>query len=170
VPAAGSLKVDPANGAGVQVWHAYSDPTQPPTGDLTFAFRADGPFVTDTETRQGGLDIKCHFDPPIALPPWPATDGKTLKGHANCGQLTVDVAGSITGHKSVTLEGKSIDVVVIQQTITTHGQVESTSNGEQWWAPSLRIPVHDHSTMSGTFGAFKFQSDTTRDLKSATPH
>ncbi len=169
VPATGTMKVDAASASGVQVWHIYADPSQP-SNDMTYAFRNDGPFVTDTENHQGGLDVKCHFDPPIPAPPWPATDGKPIKGHAVCGQITVDVDGKITGHRSATVDGKAIDVVVSTFTVTTHGQVESTTTTEDWWAASLRIPVHDHATSRGTFGAFAFQADTTRDLKSGTPH
>jgi hypothetical protein len=169
-PASGYLKVDAANAAGVQVWHLAEDPSQPAnTNDTTMAFRADGPFLTQTVQRAAGMTITCAFNPPVPAPPWPATTGKPITGHANCGQLTADVNGSITGKKNVTLDGKSIEVVVASVTITTHGQIESTSTQEQWWAPSLRIPTHTHTVTRGTYGAFAFNSDITTDLKSGTP-
>jgi hypothetical protein len=165
----GTLKVDAANGSGVQVFHRYPDPSGP-ANDTTIAFRSDGPFITDTVVRQGGQEIKCHFEPGIPAPPWPATDGKPIKGHANCGTITVDVNGSITGHKTTMLDGKSIEVVVGKVTIKTTGAVESTSEQEQWWAPSIRLPVHTHEVTNGKLGAFAFSSDVTSDLKSGTPH
>jgi hypothetical protein len=169
VPPRGTLAVDPANSSGVQVWHLATDPSQPPN-DTTIAFRADGPFITDIVTRAQGLEYRCHFDAPVPAPPWPATDGKPISGHANCGAISVDVSGSITGHQTATVGGKSLDVVVAKATITTHGQVESTSEQEQWWAPSIRIPTHTHTVTNGRFGAFSFKSDVTTDLVSTTPH
>jgi hypothetical protein len=168
VPATGTLKVDSADAANNQNFHRAVDPAQPPS-DITYAFRTSGPFITATVVRAQGLQYECHFDPGIPAPPWPATDGKPISGHANCGPITVDVSGSITGHRTATVDGKPIDVIVITTTITTHGQIESTSNDVQWWAPSLSLPVHSESKMHGSFGAFAFQSDVTSDLKSTHP-
>ncbi len=169
VPPIGTLTIDPASAANTQQWHRRVDPSQAPN-DLSYLFRTDGPFITDAVTRAQGLEIRCHFDAPVPAPPWPATVGKTITGHAVCGQITVDVTGSITELRKATVDGKSIDVVVIKTTLTTKGQVESTSNDVQWWAPSLRIPVHSESNTTGRFGAFTFRSNVISDLKSATPH
>jgi hypothetical protein len=170
VPTTTMTKVDAANASGAQVFHVYVDPSQA-AADTTINFSANGPFITQTIQRAAGQAITCTFDPPgVPAPPWPATDGKKITGHANCGALTADVAGSITGHKNVTLDGKSIEVVVGTVTITTHGQVESTSTQEQWWAPSLRVPTHTHSVTKGTYSGFAFNSDVTTDLKSGVPH
>ena len=139
------------------------------SADITYAFRNDGPFITDVSMRDQGLQFTCHFDPPVPAPPWPATDGKTITGHASCGQITVDVSGRITSHRSSSSTGATIEVVVVETTLTTHGQVESTTNDIQWWAPSLRLPVHSESKTDGRFGAFGFSSNVTTDLKSARP-
>ena len=165
----GTLKVDPANASGVQVLHRYADPNQPPS-DTTVAYRADGPFITDTVTRQQQFEIKCHFEPPIPAPPWPATDGKPITGKADCGQIKVEVNGSITGHRTTKLDGVDIEVVVATVTIKTTGDIQSTSTETQWWAPSLRLVTHIESHTKGTLGgAFPFESNTTSDLKSSKP-
>ncbi|MBA3653290.1 MAG: hypothetical protein H0W70_03760 [Actinobacteria bacterium] len=170
VPANGTLKVDAAGPNGVQLLHRYVDPAQPPS-DTTVAYRSDGPFITDTVVRQQQLEIKCHFDPAVPAPPWPATDGKPIAGKANCGSTSVDVKGTITGHRTTKLDGADIDVVVATVTITTHGQVESTNTETQWWSPALRLTVHTESHTKGTFsGTFPFESNVTTDLKSGKPH
>ena len=168
VPPNGLLKVDPANASGIQVLHRQVDPSQPGS-DTTVAFRADGPFITDTVTRQQQFEVRCHFDPPIAAPPWPATEGKPISGKADCGQIKVEVNGSITGHRTTKLDGADIEVVVATVTIKTTGQVESTTTETQWWAPSLRLTVHTESKSKGSFGAFPFESNVTSDLKSGKP-
>ncbi len=170
VPANGSIIADAPNGAGVQVWHIASDASQPAENDETLAFRPSGPFLTDVAIHTGPSTITCHFDGDgVAAPPWPADTGKPISGHANCGQVTVDVAGSVTGHHTATVAGQPIDVIDTHFTITTHGQVESTATTDASWAPSIRMIVHDHTVTSGRYGAIAFQSDTTRDLLRTTP-
>jgi hypothetical protein len=168
VPTSGTLVVDAANGSGVQVFHRYPDPQGQPQ-DTTMAFRSDGPFITDVVQRQQQLEFRCHFDPAIPAPPWPPDTGKAIKAHANCNGITVDINGTITGKKTVTLDGKPVEVIMGKVTVTTHGQVESTSNREQWWAPSLRLDVHVHDVTTGTAFGFKVNSDVTSDLKSGVP-
>ena len=168
VPTAGTLRVDAAGANGSQVLHRYIDPSGQPT-DTTLAFRTDGPFITQIVQRQQQVVITCNFNPPIPAPPWPATDGKPIAGKADCGAVKVEINGSITGHRTTKLDGKDIDVVVATVTVTTHGQVESTGTQTQWWAPSLRLTVHEESHTKGNFGAFPFESSVTADLKSAKP-
>src|SRR5207253_1474947 len=45
VPANGTLTVDPASAANVQIFHRYAD-TSGPANDTTFAFKSTGPFIT----------------------------------------------------------------------------------------------------------------------------
>jgi len=160
-----SITADAPNSAGVQVWHIASDATKPADNDETMAFRSAGPFLTDVTLRAGAQTITCHFDGDgVPAPPWPADTGKKISGHANCGQVTVDVDGSVVGRRTATVAGQPIDVVDTHFTVTTHGQVESTSTTDASWAPSIRMIVHDHTATNGRFGAIAFQSDTTRDL------
>jgi hypothetical protein len=169
VPANGTLTVDPANASGVQVFHRRVDPAQPP-GDTTIAFRANGPFITDVVQRQQQFEVKCHFaDPGVPAPPWPADPGKPISGKANCGQIQVEVSGSITGKRTTQLDGQTIEVVVATVTIKTTGQIESTSTETQWWSPALRLTVHSESQTKGRFGAFPFESNIKSDLKSGKP-
>ena len=168
IPPNGTLVVDAADSSGKQVFHDYPDPNGQ-AQDTIVAFRSDGPFIVEAIQRQQQLVFDCKFDPPIPAPPWPPTTGKPINGHADCGGITAEVTGSITGKKNVTLDGKSIEVIVAQVKIVTHGQVESTSDEERWWAPSIRLNVHTHSKTNGRFGAFAFSGDVTRDLKSGNP-
>jgi hypothetical protein len=96
--------------------------------------------------------------------------GKTLSGHANCDPgFTTDVTGKVTDTKQTTLDGKSYTVYVIESTITTHGSLESTTTQVNWFAPDLRMTLHDESHSSGTYQSFSFTSDQTDDLVSGKP-
>ena len=171
-PPEGTLKIDPGGADGKQVWHRVVDPNQA-SNDTTLAFRSDGMFIVQTVLRQGSggqqLTFTCNFDPGIPAPPWPPAVGKTYGGHGDCGSFTTDVSGRITGSRQVALDGKSIEVFVAETTITTHGQLESTGRQVNWFAPSLRLSVHDESHQKGSYGPFGFSSDGTSDLISAKP-
>jgi len=171
-PPEGTLKIDPGGADGKQVWHRVVDPNQA-SNDTTLAFRSDGMFIVQTVLRQGSggqqLTFTCNFDPGIPAPPWPPAVGKTYGGHGDCGSFTTDVSGRITGSRQVALDGKSIEVFVAETTITTHGQLESTGRQVNWFAPSLRLSVHDESHQQGTYSVVHFTTDSSADLESANP-
>jgi hypothetical protein len=54
-------------------------------------------------------------------------------------------------------------------TITTSGQVTSTSHQVDWFVAELRMAVHTENDTKGKFGTFEFASAGTADLISAIP-
>ncbi len=105
----------------------------------------------------------------MPAPPWPPV-GVTFTGHGDRGNFTVDVSGRITGSRSVTLaDGTAVAAVVIDSSITTHGQVESSVTETDWFAPSLRLSVHTETRGGGTYGFVSYRTDMTADLESARP-
>ena len=167
-PPEGTSEVDPPNADGTQVVHRYIDPEGKPS-DATMRFGPDGIFMLETVVRAGGTEVRCTFDPPLATPAWPPTVGATSSGHGECGSFTTDVTSEITETRSVTLDGRTYDAVVVRSTITTSGQFESTSSQVDWFVPELRMSAHSETTSKGSFGAFTFESAGSSDLLSATP-
>lgn len=167
-PPEGTSVADPPNADGTQVIHRYIDPEGKPS-DATMRFGPDGIFMLETVVRAGGTEVRCTFDPPLATPAWPPTVGATSSGHGECGAFTTDVTSEITETRTVTLDGRSYDAVVVRSTITTSGQFESTSSQVDWFVPELRLSTHSETTSKGSFGAFTFESAGTSDLLSATP-
>jgi hypothetical protein len=171
-PPYGTLVVDRPGGDGTQLWHRASDPSAPPN-DSTFRFATDGVALIRQVIRitNAGTTttFTCTFDPGVPAPPWPPTVGAVFTGHGECGSFTADVSGRIDDRKQVTLDGAPVDVFVISSKLVTHGQVESTATQVDWYAPSLRLPVHSESSASGTYGFVSFQSTGTSDLESGHP-
>jgi len=95
--------------------------------------------------------------------------GKTFSAHGECGSFTTEVSGKITGTKQVTLDGKAVETFVVETTIATHGQVESTGSQVDWFAPSLRMAVHSEGHQQGTYSFVSSKRDSVGDLESAKP-
>lgn len=167
-PPEGKAVADAAGGDGKQVVHRYIDPNGE-ANDTTLRFGPDGIFILETVLRMGETEITCTFDPPLAAPAWPPVVGAKAAGHGTCGAFTTDVRSEITEARNVSLDGKTYDAVVVKSTITTSGQVESTSHQLDWFVPELRLSAHTESDSKGTFGTFAFESSGTADLLSAMP-
>lgn len=167
-PPEGRAVVDAPAADGTQVVHRYIDPDGEPQ-DTTFRFGADGMFILKTVIRQGGAEISCTFDPPVATPPWPPTVGATYGGTGECGAFTVSVDGKVTGTRTVALDGRSYDAFVLESSIATEGQFESNSTQVDWFVPELRLSAHTETNSTGKFGQVSFESSGTSDLISAVP-
>jgi hypothetical protein len=171
-PAEGTLRVDPAAVDGTQVSHRAVHPDQPPS-DTTIAFRPSGMFITTVVTRTTlgtqTVAFTCTFNPGVPAPPWPPAVGKAFSASGSCGSFTAQVTGRIDGTRTVALDGRSLTAYVVDSTIVTHGQVESTQTETDWFSPVLRLSVHSETHSKGTFGAFRFSSDLTSDLESGRP-
>jgi hypothetical protein len=171
-PAEGTLLVDPAQADGTQVTHQVVDPNGSST-DTTYRFGGDGMFIARRimHNRAGGqaIDFTCTFSPQLPAPPWPPVVGKAFEGDANCDGFTVHVSGRTTGTRTVSLDGVSVQTYVVESTIDTTGQLQSHGSEVDWFAPSLRLPVHSETHQKGSYGMFSFSSDLTSDLESARP-
>lgn len=171
VPADGTLVADPPSPTGTQVLHRN-------TGDgggtdTTFTFGPTGMWVTSLTIRQraAGMNVAftCRFATPVAAPPWPPSVGASSSGHGTCDGFTADVTTKITAANTASLDGASIATFVVETTVVTHGDVESTTKMIDWFAPSLRLPVHDEIDMQGHYGLVSFGSKVSGDLRSGHP-
>lgn len=176
VPQQGTIVIDPpaAQGPGTwsQTWHSYVDPSQAPS-DTTYRFTPSGIFVTSEVIRQSAdgqsVTFTCTFASPVEEIPWPIHTGYSFSGSGDCQSFTVSLHGQITTTRQVTLDGQPVTVYVVALTATTSGNLTSSDSENQWFAPSLRLLVHDDSSDSGSYGPFSFKSNVTRDLLSGRP-
>jgi hypothetical protein len=172
IPAEGTLVVDALKADHTQTSHRYVDPNKAPS-DTTLLFRSDGMFLTGQVNRStvGSQTVAftCTFSPPMPIPPWPPAVGQHFTGDGNCGSFTVHVDAAVTATKAASVGGTSVPTYVIQSTIATHGQVESTINETDWFAPSLRLSVHVEAKSQGKYGFFSFSSNTVSELEGLKP-
>ena len=183
---AGSTSQDPPTGTVVvqaptskgtdtwtQVWENYVNTSQAPT-DETFLIDPSG-FSIESELVQmsyGGqtASFDCTFDQPVLILPWPAKVGYSFSGSGTCGSgIDLTVSGTITGTQPVTLDGTTVTTYVISTAVKTTGQVTSTDNETDWFAPSLRLDAKSQSNESGSYGPFPFSAQVTRTLESGHP-
>lgn len=167
VPPEGTLDVAPVAG-DEQTLRRFIDPDRP-GDDNVFRIDASGRYLTETIVRQVGTELRCTFDPPVALPPWPPRVGATFDGHGACGALQTEISGSITGERSVSIDGVEQTALVIVADVRTSGQVTSSGTQTDWWVPELGLSVHNETKQAGTFGAIEFAVDLVSDLVSSTP-
>jgi hypothetical protein len=166
------MTVDPADGAGAQTWHRVVDPGKW-SSDSTFAYASGGPLLEVTTLRSSSGDVTisstCTFSPPMPAPPWPPTVGAKFSGHADCGDFTVDVTGSITGTQDVVIDGGTRTTYVVSSQLTSQGHIESTGTETDWYDPASRLPLHVDAHQQGTYGVVEFDQQLTSDLLSLKP-
>ena len=88
-----------------------------------------------------------------------------------------DLSGMLDGHEvvdivqagNVTVAGQSIPAVLVRSVLQVTGSVSGTITLDQWWAPSVRLPLKEH--LSGTFKSGLVTVKTTYDatLQRVTP-
>jgi hypothetical protein len=168
VPPQGTLVVEPPTADGTQVWERYVASGKPPS-TTTLQFRPGGPVILATSQASPAGQVSCTFDPPIPAPPWPPRVGATFSAQGACGSFTVSVQGRIDATSSVVLDGTAYAVYVIDSKIATSGKVQATGSETDWYAPALRLDVHQVTTESGTYDFVPFKTTLTSDLVSPRP-
>ena len=164
-PPEGTLVADAPQGAR-QVLRRYLDPEAEPADVIIEV--ADGVArLVETVLRQGGQEVRCTFDPPMASPD---EVGETSTGHGECGELfDVDIEVRATGTTAVQLDGRTFDALVTETITTTSGQVVSETRSLDHVLVDLGIPAHTETQGSGSFGTFSFRTEGTADLVSTVP-
>lgn len=167
-----TLVVRKAKPNGRQTSQLTTASGQPPS-DQTLLFNNKGMFLVSQVERvkiPGKSEtIRCTFHPAVPYPPWPVAVGAKVSAHTDCGQVTVRAKGAVIGRRTASIGGTSFTVYVIKVTLTTSGQVRSTSTDTEWFSPQLRLAVRDVSAINGKYGPFAFSGTITRTLTSTTP-
>ncbi len=162
--------VSRGSGTWTQVWHEYqSTDTSQSADDSSFQFSPSGVSVVTEVLRQEGVSFTCNFSPPLEVAAWPVKVGYSFSGTGSCGSFSISIKGGITRTLQTTVGGSAVTAYVVDFTATTQGQFDSTSTVEEWLDPIHRLDVHEATNTNGTYGAFKFQANLTRDLVSTNP-
>jgi hypothetical protein len=167
-----TMVVDPAKSDGEQTSHEAAGKQQ--ATDQTLLFDRKGMFLV-SEVEHLAIPghnetITCTFHPGVPYPPWPLKVGDREQAGTSCGDVKVTASGQVTGRRTTKIGGKSLVVYVVKVTLTTSGQINSTSTDTEWFSPALRLTVRDIGTISGKYGPFSFTGSFTRTLTSTTPH
>lgn len=166
-PPKGTLVVDAASSAGSQTTHRYVDPQGSPV-DQTLLFRPHGELIESETLGQGGK-VVCTFNPPLPAPAWPVTVGAAASGTGNCGKFNATVKEKVTGTREATVGTSSFKVFVIDIDMDASGQFQATETATAWYAPALRLVLHEVDNAKATYGAYSFNSQLTSDLVSPNP-
>lgn len=174
-PASGTEVIDAkVAGAGgwEQTWHQYAS-SQAPPDDITYLFSRSGVAVVSEVLRiqafGGTSTYTCTMSSPVLIIDWPVEVGYRFAGTGNCGSFTISISGQIAGTHAAQLDGSTTPTYVVESTVTTKGQIDSTTDETDWIDVTRSLIVHSDATTKGTYGSFSFQSQLTRDLESATP-
>jgi len=167
-PPEGTAEVEPADADGTQLVRRFIDPEQPPI-ETRIRFDRAGILLVETSGGGGPTGFRCTFDPPLTLVAWPPTVGHTASGEADCENVHITYEVRITGQVPVTIDGATYEAFVMESTVTTTGDLESTSEQLDHFVAELRQSVHTESTSEGTFRGVQFSATSTSDLVSATP-
>lgn len=166
-PPKGTLVVDAATSAGSQTTHRYVDPQGSPVNQ-TLLFRPQGELVQSETLGQGGK-VVCTFNPPLPAPAWPVTVGATASGTGNCGKFDATVNEKVTGTREAIVGTSSFKVFVISLSTNVSGPFQATETTTAWYAPALRLVVHEVDNAKATYGAYNFTSQLTSDLVAPDP-
>lgn len=168
-PPQGTLVVDPVQPNGVQMSHRYVSSNSQPS-DTATQYTAKGPYILSTSEQGPQGNTTCTFNPPIPAPPWPTSAGQTFGSQGNCGNFTVSVQGRIAGTQTDTLrDGETFTVWVIDSTLTLSGSVTGSGTQVDWYAPALRLPLHEQVDLNGTYSGVSFKLHNVSDLESSHP-
>ena len=168
-PPQGTLVIDPVQPNGVQMSHRYVSSNSQPS-DTATEYTAKGPYILSTSEQGPQGNTTCTFNPPIPAPPWPTSAGQTFGSQGNCGSFTVSVQGRVAGTQTDTLrDGETFTVWVIDSTLTLSGSVTGSGTQVDWYAPALRLPLHEQVDLNGTYSGVSFKLHNVSDLESSHP-
>jgi hypothetical protein len=167
--------IDPANGADQ---HSSSkDPSGNATSETVLHFQSDGVYLKDLKLI-AGVTKEFVFDPIGLAVPLPATVGRTWQWGpytSTDGKTKISATGKILRTEAVPAGSESVDCVVVELTVTTHGDIETTSTQDLWASQKYNLTIQEHDVVNGsaTFGnpptTYPVHSDTWRKLHSTQP-
>ena len=163
----GTLTVDPVSGTDQH--QSRQDPNQ--TSETVFRFQPDGAYIVNLKQTTSGLAKEFRADPPVLVLPQPATVGRSWQWDLTStdGATRVHATFKVARTETVTIGGEAVACVVLENTVTTSGDIVSTTTSTIWTSDRYRIVVQQHDVGSGNYGAITFRSDKTSKLQSTRP-
>lgn len=163
-----SQKVEAASGSDQKT--SRSD-AQGGSTEQVLRFGNTGILLVSQKVTSQSVTKEFKPNPPVMFLPYPLTKGQewSWKMTSTDNATTVDGKFKYVNDETVNVGGTNLKTLVIHATITTGGDVTSTSDQTIWVSPDLRLAVKEHNVSDGKFGQVTFHSDTTRTLKSTKP-
>ena len=134
--------------------------------------RDAGSYLSDLQIHAQGLpDKEFAFAKAVLLLPDPARVGATWSWHGRStdGRTTVSASNRIERTETLTIGGRAVRTVVLQTHLVLSGDINYRADVTTWVAPSLRLPVKDHTVGSGTAIGVPFSFDITDVMRSTSP-
>jgi hypothetical protein len=161
-----TLKVEPLQGTDQK----STTQTQQGGQETVLRFQPDGAYIVSLKLT-GAVTKEFVLNPPGLAFPQPATVNKAWSWNAKStdGKTTVKSDFKILRTETIQIGGEAVPTVVVQTTVTTDGDIKSTSNGTMWVSEAYRLIVREDGKMNGTYGGFAFSSDTSSVMQSTKP-
>jgi hypothetical protein len=137
----------------------------------TVVMRSTGMFLADLKITSPAFSKEFQLSPPVLLFPVPAPVGKswTWSGTSTDGKTTVTATNKVVRTENLTIGGEKVQTVVLRTHLAITGDVDYTADVTTWVAPSLRLPVKDHTVGKGSTGLGRFSFDVTDVMRSVHP-
>jgi len=161
-----TLKVDPQQGSDQ---HSAQTGQQGGT-ETVLRYQPDGVYLVDLKLS-GQISKEFKPNPPGLVFPQPATVGRTFSWTATStdGKTTVKSDFKILRTETIAVGSEQVPTVVLESTVTTSGDLVSTSKGTRWVSEAYRLTVREDTQMQGTYSGFSFNSNTSSVLQSTKP-
>jgi hypothetical protein len=134
--------------------------------------RDAGSYLSDLQIHAQGLpDKEFAFAKAVLLLPDPARVGATWSWHGTStdGKTNVSASNRVVRTETLTIGGRPVRTVVLQTHLDLSGDINYHADVTTWAAPSLRLPVKDHTVGSGTAIGVPFSFDVTDVMRSTVP-
>jgi hypothetical protein len=161
-----TMKVDPLQGTDQ---HSSLSGQQGGT-ETVLRYQGDGVYLVDLKLT-GAVSKEFKPTPPALAFPQPATVGKTWSWSATStdGKTTVKSDFKVLRTETIAVGGEQVPTVVLDATVTTDGDVKSTSHRTIWTSEAYRLIVRQDDKINGTYGGFAFSGDTSSVIQSTKP-
>jgi hypothetical protein len=161
-----TMKVDPLQGTD-----QHSSQTSQNGGSETLLrYQGDGVYLVDLKLT-GQISKEFKLDPPGLAFPQPAAMGRTWSWSAKStdGATSVKSDFKILRTETIAIGSEQVPTVVVEATVTTSGDITSTSKRTMWTSEAYRLIVRQDEKLDGTYSGFKFNADTSSVLQSTKP-
>jgi RND superfamily putative drug exporter len=144
-----------------------------------FSVHTETSFATTDETRRYGsgsvdaLNLKASalglsyggtFDTPQQLIRTPIRVGDTWTSQWTAGGTRGETTSTVTGARSVTVEGQRLTCYLVQRHTTMSGDISGTQDQRTCWAPALGMPAIDEQELHGTYQGVSFHASALMTL------
>ncbi|MDP9072074.1 MAG: hypothetical protein M3N68_12505, partial [Actinomycetota bacterium] len=131
----------------------------------------DGAYLVHLGQATMGFRKEFRPEPPVLAVPLPASVGRAWSWRMTStdGQTTVDASLRVARSEGVDVGGENVPAIVVEATITTGGDVVSTTRQTLWISDRYRLVVQQQDVTDGRIGTITFRSESTDRLLSTRP-